>query len=183
MKNKTRHLLGLIWQCDFRASDGHSKMTCHMGSLCCILCYQWGSWQSPVKDSCSGMFLNGHYAIHIECSSSALSWAVIFSVEILVSFDLVTFGHCGLPSQDQVGYKENCLSSFSRAHSYKGICLCWVQILALLLDSKWPGQVSWHLWVSVLFPWIMIIIISIALEHLSLSTIFEIVYTTASCKL
>ena len=55
--------------------------------------------------------MSGHYTIHIRCSGSSLSWAVIFSVQILVSFDLVKFGNCGFSSPDQVGCKENCLFS------------------------------------------------------------------------
>ena len=55
--------------------------------------------------------MSGHYTIHIGCCGSTLSWAVIFSVQILVSFDLVNFGHCGLSSPDQVGCKKNCLFS------------------------------------------------------------------------
>ena len=34
---------------------------------------------------------------------------VIFSVEILVLFDLMMFGHGGLPNQYQIEYKENFL--------------------------------------------------------------------------
>ena len=82
-----------------------------MENLCYILSYQWGLWLSHVKNTCSGVVVSGHYTIRIGCSGSALSWAVIFSVQILLSFDLVKFGHCGLSSPDQVGCKENCLSS------------------------------------------------------------------------
>ena len=82
-----------------------------MENLCYILSCQWGLWLSHVKNTCSGIVVSGHYTIHIDCSGSTLSWAVIFSVQILVSFDLVNFGHCGLSSPDQVGCKKNCLFS------------------------------------------------------------------------
>lgn len=74
------------------------------------------------------------HANHIECFSLTLFLGMIFSIEILGTFALITFEHHGLPSQDQVEYKENWLSSFFRAHSYGRaytsagfkVCLCYL---------------------------------------------------------